>query len=379
MSDDDINAKYQKGEVRIVTEQARYPLNTITSLVNSGDYILTPEFQRRHRWSVQKQSRLIESFIMNVPIPPVFLYEYDYSHYEVMDGLQRMTAIVEFYNDKYPLQGLEYWIELEGRTYSQLPNKVKQGIDRRYLSSIILLKETAKSKEEADKLKQLVFERINSGGVKLEDQESRNALYPSNFNKLIIKLARNKYFCTIFDIPIPTERENIIANQLDQELVDNPAFSKMKDVEQVLRFFAMRHVDSYEGMPLRLFLDKFSEAAMNLSDNVLNHYESLFNDTIELAYKIYKDRTFAIWKKGANEEWIWKNRPTNLVYDPMMYVLSTLLDKKVSLLAKREDIIQRTRDCMQSHDALFNGRNTTKSYILQRIALFERMFENILK
>jgi hypothetical protein len=63
-TDTDLNEKYVAGEVRIVTEQARYPLNTIVSLLESGDYELNPEFQRRHRWSPEKQSRLIESFVM---------------------------------------------------------------------------------------------------------------------------------------------------------------------------------------------------------------------------------------------------------------------------------------------------------------------------
>lgn len=154
-----INEKYVRGEIRIVTEQARYPLNTIAQMVESDSYQLSPEYQRRHRWSPERQSRLIESLIMNVPIPPVFLYEYDYSRYEVMDGLQRLTAIHDFYKDKFALTGLAQWRELNGRTYSGLPEKVREGIDRRYLSSVILLKETAKSDIEALRLKQLVFER----------------------------------------------------------------------------------------------------------------------------------------------------------------------------------------------------------------------------
>ena len=103
---EEINEKYKKGEVRIITEQARYPLNTIVNLVSSEDYILNPEFQRRHRWDVSRKSKLIESFIMNVPIPPIFLYEVEYSIYEVMDGLQRLTAISQFYEDEFELQDL---------------------------------------------------------------------------------------------------------------------------------------------------------------------------------------------------------------------------------------------------------------------------------
>ena len=71
-----INAKYVKGEVRIITEQARYPLPSVVAMYEDHKvYVLNPDFQRRHRWDREKQSRLIESFIMNVPIPPIFLYE----------------------------------------------------------------------------------------------------------------------------------------------------------------------------------------------------------------------------------------------------------------------------------------------------------------
>ena len=144
LSDEEINEKYSKGLIRIVTEQARYPLNTIVAMIDSEDYELNPEFQRRYRWDKKKKSRLIESFIMNVPIPPIFLYEYKYSHYEVMDGLQRLTTIYEFYRDKLVLEDLEEWPELIGRKYSELPEQIKRGIDRRYLSSIILLQEPQK-------------------------------------------------------------------------------------------------------------------------------------------------------------------------------------------------------------------------------------------
>ena len=134
-SPDEINDKYARGEIRIVTEQARYPLNTILSMLDSGDYQLNPEYQRRHRWSQEKQSRLIESFIMNVPIPPIFLYEVSYSFYEVMYGLQRLTAIAEFYRGDYELIDLTQWPELNGYYYHTLPALVRRGIDRRYISS----------------------------------------------------------------------------------------------------------------------------------------------------------------------------------------------------------------------------------------------------
>ena len=118
MSDDAINKKYRAGEIRIITEQARYPLTAISSMVHSDSYKLDPEYQRRHRWNNKRRSVLIESLIMNVPLPPIFLYEYEYSSYEVMDGLQRLTAIASFYDDEFPLEGLTKWPELNGKKYS---------------------------------------------------------------------------------------------------------------------------------------------------------------------------------------------------------------------------------------------------------------------
>src|SRR5690606_36376732 len=149
--------------------------------------------------------------------------------YEVMDGLERLTSIYEFYTDKFVLKGLEEWKELNDLKYSQLPSQVRKGIDRRYLSSIILLKETAKTSEESQRLKQLVFERINSGGEKLEPQETRNALYNGPLNQLCIKLARNENFCEIWDIPKPISEESV--ENISTELKENKLFKKMTDVE----------------------------------------------------------------------------------------------------------------------------------------------------
>ena len=190
ITDEELNSRYAKGEIRIVTKSARYSLAGILAMLQEeiiieGDpngakekrYKLDPEYQRRHRWNNQRKSRLIKSFLMNIPVPPVFLYERDLARFEVMDGRQRLTALAEFYDNKFALEGLEYWPDLDGRTYRQLPTKVRDGIDRRYISSIILLKETASDEKQASLLKKIVFERLNSGGVKLSAQETRNAVY----------------------------------------------------------------------------------------------------------------------------------------------------------------------------------------------------------
>ena len=380
LTEEQIDSKYLKGEVRIITEQARYPLETITNLINSGRYILRPEFQRRHRWDVVKQSRLIESFIINIPIPPIFLYERDFSVYEVMDGLQRITAINDFYENRYALTGLTEWPELNGMTYRQLPLQVKRGIDRRYLSSIILLKETAKEESEAEKMKQMVFERINSGGAKLEYQESRNALYPSKLNDIVIQLARNPYFCEIFDIPQATDGEDISKDVYSEELKNNYQFQSMKDAENVLRFFAMRQLESWGDISLSKFLDRYADEAKNLPDEIIPMYTELFEKTIELAYLLFGDHTFCLWKfEKRMGDYRWNKKPNLVVYDPMMYVLSNKLDKRDDLLNKRVEINEEIKSLFAEYQESFNGRNTSHSYVAARIELFSDFFDNILR
>ncbi len=142
LNEDEINAKYAKRELRIVTEINREQLpNFVEALKRPNWMELRPFYQRRPRWDPYRQSKLIESFIMNIPVPPLFVYESDLAKYEVMDGQQRITAIRDFYTNKLKLQGLEQWPELNGRIYDKLPGEIKKGIDRRSISYFVLLKE----------------------------------------------------------------------------------------------------------------------------------------------------------------------------------------------------------------------------------------------
>ena len=385
ISDEEINKKYVTGEVRIVTEQARYPLDNIAPMLSSGKYKLTPEYQRRHRWDNDKKSKLIESFIMNVPIPPIFLYETDYSYYEVMDGLQRLSAINEFYLGQYELSGLELWPELNGKTYSTLPDKVRQGIDRRYVSSIILLQESARSEEEALRMKQLVFERINSGGVKLEPQETRNALYNGKMNALCIKLSENVYLRRLFGIPYTNISQDPSLNgplscsedELTGKLEQHSLYQDMSDVELVLRFFALRNISGYAQNSFHTFLDKYLDKANKFDDEILQKLSMLFESTIEFSFRLLGDNAFKLYRKrktSNGDSWSWYNRSTTTVYDPMMQILSQLLEHKDILLRKSEIIQRDIESLYMDHYTIFEGRNNNKNNVEERYEVYRSFF-----
>lgn len=361
MTDEEINAKYKRGEIRIVTEQARYPVKSIKSMLDGGDYKLNPEYQRRKRWDNGKKSRLIESFIMNVPLPPVFLYEYDYSKYEVMDGLQRLTTIYDFYSGRFALEDMGYWKELEGKTYDELPEEVQKGIDRRYISSIVLLEETAKTPEEAEELKQIVFERLNSGGEKLTPQETRNALYNGSFNQLCIKLSKNEKFRTMWNIPFEEDSED--------KLLKSEAYRKMDDVELVLRFFAYRFIDVFPRT-VEDFLDMYLKQANLFSKQTIQELEQLFNDTIDIVYGIFGDQAFVspVYERKVT-------KPQKTIYDPLMQSIAKHTESRESLLLAAKNI----RDAKYSSpitvdgEKLFDGRNTIPSIVKRRIEYFDNL------
>ncbi|MGA1823980.1 MAG: DUF262 domain-containing protein [bacterium] len=389
MTDEEINKRYVKGDIRIVTETARYSLAGILSMlketVEKGEprYKLDPEYQRRHRWSTERKSRLIESFLMNVPVPPVFLYERDLARFEVMDGRQRLNALSEFYANKFALEGLQYWTELHGRTYSTLPSKVRDGIDRRYISSIILLKETASSEKQAAQLKKMVFERLNSGGVRLSNQETRNAVYDGPLNQLCLRLSENLEFRSMWGIP--NESLSEIKDEEEFEEKDDTTksgqklFESMGDVELVLRFFAYRQINRFPGglNKISAFLDRFLIEGNKFKKEILSEYEEMFEKTISFVIQLLGKRAFCLRNSDGKP----RGRATKIIYDPLMFVsnqYSRGADRE-KLLSGKNVLVKELSNMYKEYGSLFAGRRTNTADMNQRNEYISNVFQNALE
>lgn len=363
-TDAEINDRYARGEGRIVIETNREKLPGFVASLKQINYMdLRPFYQRRPRWSTDKQSLLIESFIMNIPVPPVFLYEKEYNSYEVMDGQQRITALRDFYEGRFELSGLKQWPEINGRTYQTLPDKIQAGLDRRSITSIVLLKESTTDEDEASSLRETVFERLNTGGVQLTRQEIRNALYPGRVNNLLDRLSRLPKFRAAWGIPLFVENEI----EVTPGLLELPMYAKMEDVEMVLRFFALRHAANYRhGM--QGFLDLYMRKAATFSDADVTVLEREFVDTLELAGDVYGDLLFRPFDPAKND---WMPTAQKAFYDAVMVGMSTFLPRAVELRAKVTQIRDATAQMFRSHEeGTFTGRGNTKDDIQTRIRLF---------
>lgn len=221
--DDALEKKYAKQMRQIHPQKIELPISTLKAMVE--DQIgLNPDFQRRDRWDTKKQSRFVESIIMNVPVPPVFLGEDRYGSYVVLDGRQRLTAIYEFLRGSYALEKLEVWKELNGMRFTDLEdNGLAPTIKRRFIPAVLLLRESS------PEVKYDVFDRLNTGGVPLNTMEIRNAVFQGRFNRLLHKLSDEPVFRELWGIPQDNTSRKM-----------NTMYSQMKDLELVLRFFALK-------------------------------------------------------------------------------------------------------------------------------------------
>ena len=160
-SDRKIKNVFERGRLRVVQDRNDFFLPHVLDFIEGRSWgNLHPEYQRRLRWDNKKKSRLIESFIMNVPVPPVFLYENQVGRFEVMDGQQRLNAVVDFIKNRFELSGLMSWPSLNGRRFSDLPPRLRRGLERAKVSAITLMSDAGDGTENSIDLRAQVFERL---------------------------------------------------------------------------------------------------------------------------------------------------------------------------------------------------------------------------
>lgn len=376
-SDKQIEKHFETGRLRVVQEKNDIFLSHVMTFISGTSNLwsnLQPEYQRRLRWDNKKKSRLIESFIMNVPVPPVFLYEKELGRFEVMDGQQRLNAISDFLNGGFALEGLDIWPALNGRTYSALPPLVRRGLDRAKISAITLMSDNGSATEDSLDLRAQVFERLNTGGERLNQQELRNSLYSGDFNALLIELSKTRLFTDAWEIP--NHADNTRADGTPSAaLASNTLFKRMSDVEIVLRFFAFREADKVSGS-VRSMLDGTMKRLRRPDEVTLLALRQDFMDSIDLCTKVFGPHTFRLPPVDNKPGKI--SRP---LYDAEMVAIFNLRARRDDLLINREIIRDRMLD-MTAPDAdtydLMVGRGNTAGAIAARIAAVQELLQEII-
>ena len=356
--------------LRIVVQRNDFLLPNLLDMLKTHRTLdVSPYYQRRARWDPRRKSRLIESFLVNIPVPPIFLYENEFARYEVMDGQQRVSAISEFFENQYPLRGLEILGSLNGKRFHDLPREIRAGLERRSLSAIILLKESAPSHELVALLRRYVFERLNTGAVRLNAQEVRNAVYSGPFNNLLLELSRNQLFTTLWDIPPKEPDEN---SEPSSKLSGNSLFRQMRDVELVLRVFGLLDPENM-GKGMRSTLDNAMARYSKCSETELLVLEVQFLVALKLAYTVGGGDVFRLPTPRST-----RGRPSASLFDGIMVALIRKLEQKSAIEIHAKQINQSIQEELKNPDfhRLVAGRANTREATLNRALYIENLIDS---
>jgi hypothetical protein len=309
-------------------------------------------------WSPIQKSQFIESLMIKLPIP-LFYFDGSRKPWRIVDGLQRLHTIMSFINNKFKLVGLEYLEECEGLWFNKAGNVPGiPGLFRKRVLDAEIVAYVINPGTPPD-VKYNIFKRINTGGLKLNGQEIRNAFFrgaPADFTK---KLATEEIFKKVTNNKVTSRR--------------------MIDREYVNRFIAFQVFDykDYNGK-MDLFL---SEALMDLyerGDGELEELHTLFLKSLTRAFKLFEKHAFYRPKDDLN----WGKQPNKALFDTLSWNLNMVSEKDFGKLLNRKNEFKKAYFGFMNSDTMYRAINDTtssKTSVINRFRLLNDFLKNFIK
>jgi hypothetical protein len=288
---------------KIHTELGDIEVGSLHGKSKRGRLIVQPDFQRQFVWDTTKASRLIESALLEIPIPIVYISQEQDDKQYVIDGQQRLTSFFSFIDGRLPdgtdfkLTGLKVFKELNGSRYRELTEPFQNAIAEFKIRTIVF------KKESDQELKFEIFERLNTGSVSLNDQELRNCIYRGRFNALLKELSDDTDFKFLLNLKKPDKR--------------------MKDIELVLRFSAFHHATYLKYKPpMKNFLNAEAERYQQISKEEEQELRDAFKNSCQILRSMLGKHAFKRFYKGTdkNPAGYWEPTKFNAsLYDILIY------------------------------------------------------------
>jgi len=337
---------YNPDLIRVDTKQ--FTVHQISKLIQDGDIDFSPDFQRHFVWKeIEKKSRLIESIMLRIPLPVFYFAQDEQGKFQIVDGLQRLTVIRDFLNNKFKLKHLEYLKDSEDKFFS-LKEK-KEPIEQKYVRRIEQATLTINiiDAQTPTSVKLEIFKRINQGGKPLKSQEIRNCMSANKTRGLMQKLSNSTEFKDATDYSI---------NGL-----------RMEDQEIVLRFCAfyylrIKHVKDFKySGNMELFLDETLEILNKEEDKTLIEIETLFINSMKNAFHLFGKYSF---RKCLHEHFLPDSRRQFInksLFTTYSVLLSSLDYKKIEAKYEAGYLNNKLADEISSNakyfDCITNGTN----------------------
>jgi hypothetical protein len=334
-------------ERRLVTQPYDLSISTLLSDIKSETLLLELEYQRDYVWDDAKASRLIESLLLNVPIPVCYFAENADSSQEVIDGQQRLRSIQRFVEpetegDRLKLRGLPVLREFEGLTFPELSQRDQRRIVTRTIRCVVV------TEESHPDIKFDVFERLNTGAARLSDQELRNCIYRGALNDV---LKETKEF------------ENL------QKALSGQLVKRKGDAELVLRFIALAdRLDQYKP-PLRQFLNEYMREFREDADHVAPFVRA-FREVAELSFELFGDSAYRRRVDGGPRQNVNK-----AVFDAV--ALSFFLGDIAQIREHSAEVIGSLRDLLADPDfePMISRATADRARMFGRIRAFSEKLE----
>ncbi|WP_180491461.1 DUF262 domain-containing protein [Escherichia fergusonii] len=338
-------------EVRIAKEQS-----SVFELLRRearGQLVLAPDFQRKLVWDRKHQSELIESILMGIPIPLIYLFEDENGVRQIIDGKQRISALKRYVNNEFSLTDLSMLPDLRGKKFSDIPPLLQAKLEDCQLHSYVIQPPTP------EYVKFNIFERVNRSGINLNKQEMRHALYQGKATKLIKDLAEHESFRLATGNGVKSER--------------------MRDRYLVLRFvgFYLLVTNQMPGVEFRSDIDAFLASAMKFintkaDDELLEEVEDACITGMTNVYKALGSEVFRFsTKSGA------KRRPVNMgLFEVLVMVFSQI---SFEFLSKNIELKQLIEQYKYNFDeiGIFSGAIDTTQYVNMRFDFAKEIMERI--
>ncbi len=350
--DEQILENFLEAQDQLVLQASDLSLETVATMVQRGAIDVAPSFQRRERWEPDRQSALIESFLLNIPVPPIYLSEDDFGKYSIIDGKQRIVSITDFLNNRFKLRDLPSFTNLNGYYFKDIPSELQNALAiRPYLRVVTLLKQSH------PELKYQVFLRLNRGGERLNAQEIRNVAFRGRLNDLIYELAEDDF----------------LRSQLKITSDKSPAYRNMSDAEYVLRFLTLaENWDMFSGS-LTKSMDDFMLRHSEVGPTFLSDCEDKFKRIIRYASSVWGDYAF---KRPVGKAW--RDLLIAGMYDAQMVALTLFEhDALIQIEKSRDLVVARTIELVQS-DPAFDEAIRTATNTPSRIRYRVKMMANVL-
>lgn len=344
-------------KIKVITESRS--LDLILKRISYDEIDLAPEFQRRARvWSDTKKSQLIESLLLRIPLPVFYVSAEANGNWSVVDGLQRLTTINDFVDNRFELSSLEYLKDLDGYVFERLPRALKRRIEETIIVIHIIEPGTPED------VMFNIFKRINTGGEPLRPQEIRNALAKGPVRKFLKTLAESQEF-------LSATQETVKDKRLDaQECAARFCAFFMTpyhrygdgDLNTDLDTFILRGMKGVSAMPEegREELARSFYRAMDAADAILGRYAF---------------RKFSLRNSG-------RGPVSKALFEATSVNLARLPDAALDQLTKRRDeVIERFARLMEQPAFFASISSTTgdRARVRERFSALETMFSEIVK